>query len=653
MINIKNIKITHIKFCFMEENMNIKDYFMTSKPKIYDNKELRKPQIAAYYSIYEHFNIRRKESHAIVILPTGVGKTGLMGILPYGIARGRVLIITPQLTIKDTVVDSLNPDSPGNFWLKRKVFSNIDDLPTLSEYEGSKTPKGVMDISNIIVLNIQKLQSRLDSSPMNFLPNDYFDMIIIDEAHHSPANSWVEAIQHFNTAKIVKLTATPFRSDNKEIAGELVYRYKLSQAMANDYVKSLRNNSYIPDKLYLTIDNDLSKKYTVEQLLNQGIKDEDYVSRSVAYSEECSKKVVDASIKLLEDKLRDNNPIPHKIIAVACSIKHAEQIKKLYEKCGYMATIIHSKLSDDEIEKAKSDINNNRVKVVINVAMLGEGYDHPYLSVAAIFRPFRNALPYEQFVGRILRRINDEKATRASDNIGDIISHKHLGLDEMWQKYKIEVEESEIIKKLREQDEFEEKDIDKGSGEEDINSPDFGKVLEYGKGIITGVNYIDTEIIRRNKEEEKIREEKIKGIQELLKIEREKAIQILNTTESINNQIKRPDLYFSRKKKDIDDRIKEDIVPDIIAKNGINKDDNNLKLCRLFTGKYKWIPSKGKNNGGMLAIYFEFYLKCIMGLPKSEWKLTDYDIANEKLDEAAEYAEKVIENFSDKDRNIY
>ncbi len=628
--------------------MGIKDYFMVSEPYIYDNEELREPQITAYYRVCEHFNIRRKESHAIVILPTGVGKTGLMGILPYGIAKGRVLIITPQLMIKNTIIDSLNPTAPGNFWLKRKVFNDINDLPALSEYEGSKTHKEVLDLSNIVILNIQKLQSRLESSPLNFLPNDYFDMIIIDEAHHSTANSWVETIQHFSEAKIVKLTATPLRSDKKEIAGELVFRYKLSQAMANNYVKSLRNNTYIPDKLYLTIGDDLSKKYTAEELIEQGIKDEDYVSRSVAYSMECSKRVVDASIKLLEEKLRDNNPIPHKIIAVACSIKHAEQIKELYEECGYSTTIIHSNLSNEDIEKAKSDINNNRVKVVINVAMLGEGYDHPYLSVAAIFRPFRNDLPYEQFVGRILRKINDENAKRASDNIGDIISHKHLGLEIMWQKYKVEVEESEIIKKLREYDELQEKEGTKGYDGTDKETIEFGNAIEDGNGVITSIDFVDTEIIRRNKEEEKIREEKIKGIQEILKVEREKAIQILNTTEGIDNQIKRPDQYFSRKKKDIDNRIKEDIVPEIIAKNHIDKNDNSLRRCRLFTGKYGWVPAKGKNNGGMLAIYFEFYLKKSMGVPKSEWKLADYDIANEKLDEAAEYVERIVENFLNK-----
>lgn len=627
--------------------MGINDYFITSKPNIDNNKELREPQINAYYSVYEHFVIRRKESHAILIIPTGVGKTGLMGILPYGISNGRVLIITPQLMIKDTIVDSLNPDNPNNFWLKRKIFNDINLLPSLSEYEGSHTSREVLDISNIVVLNVQKLQSRLESSPLKFLPHDYFDMIIIDEAHHSTANSWVETVRHFDTAKVIKLTATPLRSDKKEIAGELVYRYKLSQAMANNYVKSLRNNTYIPNELYLTVGDDTSIKYTVEELLEKGIKDEDYVSRSVAYSQECSEKVVEASIDILKEKLKDNNKVPHKIIAVACSIKHAIQIKDLYEQRGYITTIIHSKLSDAEIEKAKSDINNNRVKVIVNVAMLGEGYDHPYLSVAAIFRPFRNCLPYEQFVGRILRRINDSEAKRASDNIGEIISHKHLGLEEMWEKYKVEVEESEIIKCLSKKDELEDKHKPV-SGSDEENEMDIGKAVESGDGTITGVSYIDTELIRRNREEERVREEKIKGIQSVLKIEREKAIQILNTTEGIENNIKRPDQYFSRKRKDIDVRIKEEIVPSIIAKNKIDKYGTELKACRLFSGKYRWIAyGKRKNNNmAMLAIYFQAYLKNTMGIPKDEWKLSDYDIANEKLDEAVEYVEKVIESFT-------
>ena len=182
-----------------------------------------------------------------------------------------------------------------------------------------------------------------------------------DEAHHSPANTWVKTLQYFSSAKVIKLTGTPFRSDKKEIAGELIYKYKLSQAMANGYVKSLKNITYIPDVLYLTIDNDETNKYTVQQLLDSGIKDEDYISRSVAYSYECSEKVVDRSINLLEEKISISK-VPHKIIAVACSINHAGQIKEIYEKKGYESAIIHSRMEKADIDKSMLDIKNHRVK---------------------------------------------------------------------------------------------------------------------------------------------------------------------------------------------------------------------------------------------------------------------------------------------------
>ena len=73
-----------------------------------------------------------------MVLPTGVGKTGVMALLPYGISKGRVLIIAPQIVIKETVIDALNPILPNNFWLKQKVFDRPSDLPALVEFEGSK-----------------------------------------------------------------------------------------------------------------------------------------------------------------------------------------------------------------------------------------------------------------------------------------------------------------------------------------------------------------------------------------------------------------------------------------------------------------------------------------------------------------------------------
>ena len=624
-----------------------KNYFMTANPNIYDNSNLRDPQIRGYYMVYDHFAVKNKKTHAIVILPTGVGKTGLIGLLPYHICKGRVLIITPQLTIKDTVADSLNPDNPESFWYKRDIFKNPNEAPTLVEYE-SNTPKEVLDSANIVLLNIHKLQARLESSPLNFLDENYFDMIIIDEAHHSAANTWITTVNYFKEAKVVKLTGTPIRTDGVELAGELVYKYKLSQAMAAGYVKSLRNIEYIPEQLLLTLDKDESKQYTLEEILELDLRDEDWIKRSVAYSRECSERVVDSSLNLLNNKRRDGSKVPHKIIAVACSIYHAEQIKEIYLKRGYKAEVIHSKQTPEEIQNIKKDIENHRIDVIINVAMLGEGYDHVYLSIAAIFRPFKSELPYEQFIGRVLRAIPDNEVEKLEDNIADVISHKNLNLIELWNKYKIEIQESEVIKHL--QDENIMNDVDNPTsptdGSENIQSA-LGVVSEIGKGSFSEDAYLNTELIKRHKAEEQKQKKDIEKLQELLSIDYEQALSIYNQTKTKDTAaIKRPDLYFSSRKKNLDVEIREVIVPELITKYEIDQLDKTLSDCRLFlNSRYSWIKSAVKNNGAMLALYFNTYLKNEIGKPREIWTTSDYDNAFIKLPVVKEFVEKVLSDY--------
>ena len=633
---------------FMSKLEYNEHYFGTANPHIYGNDELREPQIQGYYKVYEHFIVRnKKNTHAIVVLPTGVGKTGLMGLLPFHICEGRALIITPQLTIKDTVVDSLDPENPESFWYKRKIFDRIDETPTLVEFSGGMKNE-ILDVANIVVLNIHKLQARLTKSPLNYLPKDYFDMIIIDEAHHSTANTWVETINHFDKAKIVKLTGTPIRTDGVELAGELVYKYKLSQAMAKGYVKSLRNIEYIPEQLLLTIDKDETKQYTVEQLLELGLRDEDWIRRSVAFSKECSESVVKESIKLLENKRRDTSKVPHKIIAVACSIDHAEEIKQLYIENGYRAEVIHSKQMPEKQDETKQNIENHRLDVIIHVAMLGEGYDHPYLSIAAIFRPFRSELPYEQFIGRVLRVIPEEEVEKTDDNIADIVSHHNLQLADLWEKYKVELQESEVIKHLQEEN-FLDDSGNPSEGNSSGTSADIiplGLAKEQGTGTLTTDTYLNTELIKKQKEEEKRQKESIDKLQELLHIDYEQALAIYNQTRTKDTALfKRPDLYFANRKKSLDDQIREILVPQLITRFHINQSEKNLANCRLFHGKYAWIKTKASDNGAMLAMYFNTYLRNTVGKKREEWKVTDFDIAFEKLMIAEEFVEKVLSEY--------
>lgn len=484
--------------------MNL-NYFLESMPNIDSNTRLREPQIDAYRSVYNHFVNDKSKEHAIVVLPTGVGKTGLMGLLPFGISFGRVLIVTPQLVIKDAVLDSLDPEHPRNFWLARNIFEKFEELPSVIEYD-RKTSDWELQEANIVILNIQKLQERLDSSLINRVSPNFFDLIIIDEAHHSTAPTWETSMEFFSNAKVVKLTGTPIRSDGEKIDGDFVYKYPLSQAMAKGFVKSLERVHYIPDQIFLTLNKKDDTVYSLDQIRDMNLKDEDWITKSIAYSTECSMKVVEESIKILQEKRTTG--IPHKIIAVACSIWHAEQIEELYEQYGFDVALVHSKLKKDDLETKLKSIENHKVQVVIHVAKLGEGYDHKYLSVAAIFRPFRTQLPYEQFVGRVLRSIDAEEVISPEDNIACVVHHKELGLDSLWEFYKNEKRKSDVIKYLdRSEESFErltKARVDKQTGD----------VIEDGTGSTEKDIFISTELL---KERERRIHEEVQKLEQLKK----------------------------------------------------------------------------------------------------------------------------------------
>lgn len=146
-----------------------------------------------------------------------------MAIAPYGVSKKRVLIITPQTVVKDTVLGSLDPMYPLIFWLSTKIFSGKFELPNVIEYSKDLS-RDILNNADLIILNVHKLQERLESSLLNKVDSDFFDMVIIDEAHHSEAYTWKKAIEHFSSAKILKVTGTPFRSDGVKIEGEEVYR---------------------------------------------------------------------------------------------------------------------------------------------------------------------------------------------------------------------------------------------------------------------------------------------------------------------------------------------------------------------------------------------------------------------------------------------
>lgn len=407
----------------------LQSFFLDADFSIDGNDHLRDPQREGYLRTYEFF--RAGKNKAILQIPVGCGKTGLASLLPFGLAEGRVIVIAPNLQIKDGLYEAMDITNRQKcFWRKASVLSNDQMLsgPLACTLDSGNI--SIATKSHIVITNVHQLATNVDKWLTQF-PDDFFDMIIVDEAHHSAADSWQKVIERFPKAKVILLTATPFRSDRQELDGELVFRYPFRNATLKGYIKRLKASYVAPATIELGFSDSGGRSYTLEEVLK--LKEEVWFSRGVALARLCNQHIVDSSLQKLEE-LRQSGT-QHQLIAVACSINHGKEIRSLYQERGFNAAVIHSNLLEDEKAEILAALRNGTLDCIIQVQMLGEGFDHPKLSVAAIFRPFRTLAPYIQFVGRIMRVVVQNDPAHP-DNVGHIVTHLGMNLDERLKEFK-------------------------------------------------------------------------------------------------------------------------------------------------------------------------------------------------------------------------
>jgi DNA repair protein RadD len=424
-------------------NKPIEQFFTSIEASVEDNPYLRDPQKEGYAAAHDFFGSGK--SKAILQLPVGCGKSGLIAILPLGIAKGRILVIAPNLTIRDELQRTLDIANRRTcFWNKCHVLSSTSMAagPHIAVLDGKDANVHDCDRSHIVLTNIQQLASSADKWLPAF-PDNYFDMILVDEGHHNVAPSWKKVFDKFPAAKVASLTATPFRSDYREVEGELIYRYSFKRAMLKGYIKKLQAIYVAPEEIYFTYDGD-NHRHSLEDVMQ--LKEEEWFSRGVALSPECNKHIVDASLEKLE--LLRGSGTRHQLIAAACSVAHAKAIRSLYAERGFEAAEIHSGMSPEKRAEVLQKLRAGILDCIVQVQILGEGFDHPHLSVAAVFRPFRSLPPYVQFVGRIMRVIVQNEP-RHPDNYGFVVSHVGLNLDQQLSDLRdIEREDSAFFKDL-------------------------------------------------------------------------------------------------------------------------------------------------------------------------------------------------------------
>jgi superfamily II DNA or RNA helicase len=160
---------------------DVAKFFTTTQINIAGNPLLREPQREGHAKAVEYF--AAGGDHAVEQIPVGCGKSGLITLLPFGCAAGRVLVIAPNLTIRDQLVDAFSPASTTCFYKKVRVLTDLHDGPFVAALDATANLSD-LDDAHVAVTNIQQLTE--GGRWLDNLDKDFFDLIIVDEGHHNP-----------------------------------------------------------------------------------------------------------------------------------------------------------------------------------------------------------------------------------------------------------------------------------------------------------------------------------------------------------------------------------------------------------------------------------------------------------------------------------
>jgi superfamily II DNA or RNA helicase len=390
-----------------------KYYNKLKYPKASDKEEgLRNAQVGAIHSISAYFTINISKA-AIVVMPTGSGKTGVLMITPYLLGSNKVLVVTPSQLVRSQIVDEYsnlktlvdinvlpqNTRKPKVYEMK-KLFSEEQVQDIFAADVVVATPQGGVTISNA-----NEIKSK-------------FDLVLIDEAHHVPAKTWSEILENMNEAKQVLFTATPFRMDNKSIRGRIIYNYPLSHAYRDGIFGEIQ---YIPIHLSEDKDKLIAKK---------------------------------AESIFLQDREKG---FEHFLMVRTNSKPRAKELEELYNSETMLnLRRIDSSMSIKTVYRCVELLRKKELDGIICVDMLGEGFDFPNLKIAALHDPHKSLGSTLQFIGRFARtnasNIDVAKFIAMNDEELLIENTALYKSDSIWQEIIIDLSENRISREESEKE---------------------------------------------------------------------------------------------------------------------------------------------------------------------------------------------------------
>ena len=317
--------------------------------------ELRPYQQAALAACQEHWRDFRR---LLLVLPTGTGKTIIFANLAANeAAAGRqTLILAHRDELIQQAADKLN---------------RACGLGCAVEQAGQHAADSLYPIT---VGSVQTLtrEKRLAA----FAP-DYYDLLVVDEAHHALSDSYRRILDHFASARVVGVTATPDRGDRKTLGAvfeQLAYEYPLPRAIADGYLCPIRAQT-------LPLNIDLAKVRVTAGDFN----DADLGDALAPYLEQ----IADHVARVARER---------KVLAFLPLRATSRTLAGLLAARGLLAAHVDGDSTDRR--ELLADFAGNKLRCLCNSMLLTEGYDQPDIDCIVPLRPTKVRSLYAQMVGR-------------------------------------------------------------------------------------------------------------------------------------------------------------------------------------------------------------------------------------------------------------
>lgn len=320
-------------------------------------------QRGALHAIGMHFTL--KHDAALVVMPTGTGKTAVLILSAYLLRANRVLVLTSSKLVREQIAKAFD-----SLAIPKGSGALPADCPTPRVHEAA----GLMDDPAKwealrefdVVVGVPNSVSAA-SPGVVAPPADMFDVVLVDEAHHSAAKTWNAAIDAFPGARCVLFTATPFRRDTKEIKARITWYYPAADAFTDGIFGEVTYLAVMPRA---GSDPDIAIAQAAERTFR-------------------------------EDRAAG---LDHRLMVRTDSKKRASVLEDVYgANTGLRLQKITSDHTLGHVTRTLNKLRAGDLDGVVCVDMMGEGFDFPQLKIAAVHAPHRSLARTLQFIGRFAR----------------------------------------------------------------------------------------------------------------------------------------------------------------------------------------------------------------------------------------------------------